>query len=69
VSDTVLQAGRWYWITQERIAGSGSHHRTNADDITTTIDRGLIQDWRDATGSTNAWTGDTTRPALGFRIK
>lgn len=67
VTETTLQAGRWYWITQERSSGSGFHHVTSSANIGTAIDRGLIQSWRETT--TNAWTNDSTLPALGFRVK
>lgn len=65
-ASATLQANRWYWITQERTSGSGLHLRTTSGDISTAIGRDLVRDWR-FTG-TNAWTGDATLPALGFRV-
>jgi hypothetical protein len=67
ISATVLEAGRWYWITQSRVSGSGSHLTTTQSAIATAIDRDLIRDWRFT--DRNAWTGDTTLPALGFRVQ
>jgi len=67
VTPTVLEAGRWYWITQTRTSGSGFHRTTTTLAIQAATDRGLIRDWR--FDDRNAWSGDTTLPALGFRVQ
>lgn len=65
-ASATLQAGRWYYLTQQRTSGSGLHLTTTSAAITSAIDRDLVRDWRFT--STNAWTGDSTLPALGFRV-
>ena len=65
-TSATLQAGRWYWITQERTSGTGLHLTTTSANIASAIDRDLIRDWRSTTQ--NTWTGDATLPALGFRV-
>jgi titin len=65
-ASATLQAGRWYWITQERTSGTGLHLTTTSANITAAIDRDLVRDWRSTTQ--NTWTGDSTLPALGFRV-
>jgi hypothetical protein len=67
VTATTLQAGRWYWITQARTSGGGFHHVTTSAEILARTDRALVRDWRSS--ATNAWTGDGTLPAVGFRVQ